>query len=259
MLTYIIITIFLVALLVSIFLLRAKKLKMISAALPKAVRKRVEEVAEKEETTKKPSQAPAILTTEPVQKKLSKDIAALLRKADTHFKRGEFEEAEKLLIQVLATEPKHLETHERLGKLYVLQGNLVKGEGAYRAVIALAPEQHGAYTGLGEALVKQEKFSEAVVAYEKACELKPDDVLGWNILSALFERMEHFERATQAMEAALQRDVTNMEFLLKLWELYQRTDAPSEKIKDVLRKILDIDPHHAEARERLNLLLHMDV
>ena len=74
---------------------------------------------------------------------------------------GRFEEAIRLLIKVVNTEPKNADAHNYLGYSYRKIGKLELAESSYQYVFAINPNHKGALEYQGEMFLKQDNLSAA--------------------------------------------------------------------------------------------------
>jgi tetratricopeptide (TPR) repeat protein len=105
----------------------------------------------------------------------------LIVKGDTYFKKAELElkkgntsEAEKLYIKSIAMDPSHIESHAKLGAIYLNQKQFGKAELIYRKLIVAVSDDPIYFSNLGLSLFHQEKYPEAKDNYDQAIALDPN-------------------------------------------------------------------------------------
>ncbi|MGH2451682.1 MAG: tetratricopeptide repeat protein, partial [Candidatus Limnocylindria bacterium] len=86
-----------------------------------------------------------------------------------------FDEARRLLGDLLSTDGDLWEAHFALGLLARREGDAEAAERSFRAALERWPEQPDALHELGVALLLREAVAEAVAMLERAAALRPDD------------------------------------------------------------------------------------
>ena len=81
------------------------------------------------------------------------------------------------LERAVALKPDWPETHNSLGAVWFLRGDLARAWAAFDEAIRLDPTNAEAYFNRGRVLVSQRRPGEALVAFRSSLRLKPDDPL----------------------------------------------------------------------------------
>jgi Tfp pilus assembly protein PilF len=89
-----------------------------------------------------------------------------------HYNRGRFDEAARLIEQVIQWTPDHAQTLVNLGTIYLSMGRPIDAETVLRRSCALTPGRI-CYVNLGMALQRQRRTAEAIVEYERALTFGP--------------------------------------------------------------------------------------
>lgn len=134
---------------------------------------------------------------------------ALLARGERLLEAGEFSEAEALLREAAAREPRSARAHSKLGAALARQGRYEEAVAILRRAIELDPRYAPAYTNLGAAYHEQGRLEEALQAYRKALEVDPEYWIAHQNLAALYRRLEdygafvrHMKQATRLMARA---------------------------------------------------------
>jgi predicted nicotinamide N-methyase len=104
----------------------------------------------------------------------SVETEALLTQAGACTKRGEIGQAEKLLHQALARDPRHSGTLVELGRIAYLTGNKRAAADCLRKAIASQPDNAQFHNQLGFVLIELGERQQALGALMRALEIKPD-------------------------------------------------------------------------------------
>lgn len=173
---------------------------------------------------------------------------ALYKKAELELKRGDLEEAEKLLIQAIAMNPAHLEAHAKLGMIYLNQEQYAKAELFYRKLVLTKSDDPVYFSNLGLALFQQEKYLEAKGFYEKAIELDATRPGRFYSLARINHQLGDFENAFFNIERALILDPSNLDYGLTLAHWYIEKELFTDA-KRILETIQTHWPENEEAKE----------
>lgn len=178
------------------------------------------------------------------------EINRAYRIADMHFSRGDFEEAEKWFIKVLALHEYHPETLNRLGVIYIQQNNPRRAEILYRKLFSVTQKEPAYYCNYGRCLYNQGRLEDALEAYENAIKLDSTRPSRFVSVGQIYYEQKQFEKALQYFARALELDPQNVEYLWLIAELAE-TLGEEERLLKSLRKILDLDPYSQMAKTKL--------
>jgi len=112
------------------------------------------------------------------------------------------------------------ETFTLIGYTFLLKGQSVPAETAYRQALLLKPDDTNAYLGLAKCLLEQERFQEAVKILEDLLEDNPQRQELWFLLANANLALEKSDRAIIVLESARRLGVISKEALATLGELY---------------------------------------
>jgi tetratricopeptide (TPR) repeat protein/glycosyltransferase involved in cell wall biosynthesis len=176
---------------------------------------------------------------------------------------GENQEAETCLLRYLESQPargdeavrsRRCSAHHQLALLCLRQRRTGEAEAHWRAVRAEHPDHLGALLGLAELCLAEQRDGELD---ELLAELtaRPDGELE----AAVFQARRHLGRREFGEARRLLEETTarhpNAVWPWAIWSqvLIQEGQDLAEAER-ILRRVLDLDPHHAEARNNLALL-----
>ena len=207
--------------------------------------------------------------------KLSVDRA--LRKAKSHERNGQMDEAVKLYHSVLAVFPSNTRAKQGLAKLSQPKPGTLAGKNpsdeTLNQLIALYnkgqirtvtqecdrltqefPQSFLLWNLLGAANNAQGKLEEAIAAHNKALLIKPDFAEAHNNIGAAFQSQGKFEEASAAYNKALliKPDYARAHYNLgnTLQELGRSKDAEAS-----YRKAISLKPDYADAHSNLGVTL----
>lgn len=170
------------------------------------------------------------------------------KQGDLHFSKGDYDLAEKHLIQVLSFDNDHLDANFKLGLLYLHQENLPRAEFFFQKLIDIK-EHPVYYSNLALTLYQQNRLPEATQLYEKAIELDDKHAGRFVNLAHIYQELGESEKALRAFEEASRLDPRNLDYLWTLIQYYEKF-SQIEEVRRVLKRILELDPYNAQAREK---------
>lgn len=194
------------------------------------------------------------ITLEPVEeeideKKKSASSGTLRKKylkADMHFSRGEHEEAEQLLKEVLEANESHLDANLKLGLLYMKDEDFPQAELYFSRLVNLKKDPIF-FSNLGAALYKQQRLLEAAEAYENAIAMDDKRAARLQSLAQVYHELNDSEKALKYFELAARRKPKDNELKFILADYYRNLERYEDAI-EVLNRILDTDPYNKEVK-----------
>ncbi len=119
------------------------------------------------------------------------------------------------------------ETLTLIGYTFLLQGESVPAESAYRRAILLKPSDSDAYLGLAKCLLEQERYKEALRLLKNLIDRKPSRGELWVLAANVSIALDKTEEAIVYLECARRLDVITNEALATLGDLYLNSACPS--------------------------------
>jgi tetratricopeptide (TPR) repeat protein len=95
--------------------------------------------------------------------------------ADALRRRGQRDEALRVVLHGLARHPEHADGHDALARIYVDLGDLERARLAWDQTLQIAPDHAAALRGMGFVLFRQGQAAAAAAALERALALDPGD------------------------------------------------------------------------------------
>jgi predicted O-linked N-acetylglucosamine transferase (SPINDLY family) len=136
------------------------------------------------------------------------DPRALLNQAIAFHQTGRLADAERLYLQLMATDPRDPAAHHMLGVVRAQQGRNGEALELMGMALTLRPHAPEILSNFGNVLKAQGRPAEALASYDKALAVKPDYAAAWNkralVLRDLARPNEALESADRAL--ALQPD-----------------------------------------------------
>ncbi len=92
-----------------------------------------------------------------------------------HKDAGRYGDAEEAFGRAISINPRNVEAHNNLGRIYFKTKQYEKAIESFKRAIELKPDAIGTYNNLAESYAKLERFDEAIQTFRDALEIKPDD------------------------------------------------------------------------------------
>lgn len=166
------------------------------------------------------------------------DYARRLRAAN------KYTAAEKVYMQILKIDHRHVQTYSRLGTLYSTQRNYSEAIDAFQMSTQLKPSG-GTYYNLGLAYFENRNYMKAVAAFEKAVMFEPT-LQRYIALAKSFKKLDNNPRMIQALEQAVQLEASP-KVLWLLADAYEASRQPA-KAEAVRNHIATLDPNDERLR-----------
>jgi tetratricopeptide (TPR) repeat protein len=165
---------------------------------------------------------------------------------------GEFEEAEKVLNQVIDLAPTFAKPYEDLGTLLLQCERAQDAIPLLEKAIRLDPRLEAAHFQLGKALAREGRGKEADEAFERSFELSP--VRGMMARAAEHHREGRLEEAEKLCRKVLQNKPQHVD-ALRLLGLIAAAAGELEEAENLLRQALEQAPDHTPAMFELGRVL----
>ncbi len=187
-----------------------------------------------------------------IQERLGQ-ISVLMRKADTHFTREEWNPSEKILIQIIALDEHNIKANNLLGLTYLHREEWKKAELIFQKLIELEPKEASHFGNLGLSFYRQRKYSLAREAYENAIRIDGQKASRWLSLGQVYLKLKDFGAAAEAFKNAVKRDHRNLDYLFALAEAYDASKNLKAAVK-TYERILELSPYNEEVKGKLQIL-----
>jgi len=159
-----------------------------------------------------------------------------------------WKDTETLFRTVLAQYPNSHVAHSNLGSILYRNGDVEDAIGEYRKSLAIRPNS-ASYFNLGQIAVQGGRTDDAITLYRNAIETRPGDTDARVNLGVLLLREGRGEEAIRVLEEAarIAPQLAIVHFNLGL--AYEKAGRAADAAA-VFRRVLELDPSDAEAREK---------
>ena len=118
------------------------------------------------------------------------------------FQAGNFDSAENIYRQVIASQPENAQALGMLGMLCMQRGKWEEGVDYVNASLAIDPNQPDMLNNLGYALQTLERYEDALANYDKAIALYPGHVSAYFNRGNTLQSLERYAEAVESFEKA---------------------------------------------------------
>ena len=169
------------------------------------------------------------------------------------FRSGETDRAESLFRRAVEAAPGLPTAHHNLGAVRLAEGRPGEAEAHFRRALAEWPDFAEAHFGLGDALAARGESGEALAHYRRAVAARPDFALAHFRIGNLLSGADDGDGAIRHYDAAIAADPRFAPARFNRAAVLAR-QGKSEEAAGTLRRLLEIEPDHAAARELLERL-----
>lgn len=103
------------------------------------------------------------------------ELERMVDEAKETMSAGRYDAAEKLLIQVLSIDPKHVKAYEAIARIYIVTKSFDNAKEALQFLVKLSPKDPSVLASLGEVAELEGRAGEAYAFYKQAKELSPNN------------------------------------------------------------------------------------
>ncbi|MBD3318057.1 MAG: tetratricopeptide repeat protein [Chitinivibrionales bacterium] len=166
----------------------------------------------------------------------------------------DYHKARMDLLALLGHEPLHAKAHSRLGMVYYYLGQHDAAQNSYRTALALNPQDYNTHYNLAEMIyLGLNKPMEALKHYKAALKIDSTHVPAHFRVGLISLADDAYNEAIVHLKKAVSGAPSNIRFRLQLAVAYEQRGMP-QKAKSTYHSILKLDPLHAVARQKLELL-----
>ena len=172
---------------------------------------------------------------------------------------AQFDPAAAQFAWALRLQPGHVEAHNCLGVLHLLQNRLDRAAASFEQVLTLQPNRADAACNLGIALQGLNRPDDAIMQFEKALALRPDYAEAAFNLGVAFERQGRAAEAITPLELALSirpdyaEAGRTLSLLLNNLGIALHGEGKLEQAIAYLERALTLQPGHANMQLTLSL------
>jgi len=173
----------------------------------------------------------------------------VLAKASSLVDEGKFDEAEKVLIDIIAEDKKDADAYEVLGDLYFKNKNYDQAEEIFKYLIKLSAVQSGGnFDKLGVSALKRGVKIDEEIDFLSSLDVGEQVASYYDDLTQIYEALEKYDEALDSCLKASSIEPNNPKYLDKLVELGVRLGDRS-LAKKIFNRLEKIDPKNAKLSE----------
>lgn len=184
--------------------------------------------------------------------------ARIIEKAQQLHQAGRWQEAEQLYLQALDQSPGESNGLHLLGLLHAETGREDTAAQLLSAAIGIEGPSPHLCRNLGIILERQGKPEAAVACYRQALSMQPGAPDVWSRLAELLCGLGRFGDAAQAWRRAVETSPEPVEAQIPwrlAWAKSLALAGDRESAKELLQRILRVEPSHVDARYDLGVIL----
>jgi tetratricopeptide (TPR) repeat protein len=132
------------------------------------------------------------------------DINKAVQSAYEYYQKGNLQQAETILKNILEVQPDHAIILYFLGEIYYQLGNYDSAIKYFKEVLRFNPANADAYYNMGISFKQKGQIDEAITCYQKAIELNPDIADVYNNMGLAFQEKGELDEAITFYQKALQ-------------------------------------------------------
>jgi tetratricopeptide (TPR) repeat protein len=166
---------------------------------------------------------------------------------------GSANEAIKDFQESVRIRPGYSTAYLNLGNLYRRQREFDKAEESLSRALSIRPDDPEIHYSMGMLFAQQNSFDRAAKYLEQAIAIRPDYPEALNNLGVLYVRRQDYGKAENSFLAGIKAAPKFEQSYLNLARLYAMQNN-RQKAREVLQKLLMLEPGNANARQALEVL-----
>ena len=187
------------------------------------------------------------------------EIKKNISKAEILLSHNEEDEAEKILVSVLAIDANNIDAHIFLASLYLKRKQYSRAEVLYKELCELQDfKKAGSLSNLAFCFYEQNKLEDSIEAYSRALKIEPKNVKRYTNLGQVLFVTKQLDEAIDMFKKALKLNARDTEVLFMLADTYREKQDLKNAYK-TYQKVLDYEPYNTIAREEVAKLEEADV
>jgi tetratricopeptide (TPR) repeat protein len=169
-----------------------------------------------------------------------------LQSAIESIQRGEFGKAEKILLQITASDPKNFNANHMLGIVSTELNKFEQAEKFFKTSLAINATNLSVYKNYGFFLTKAKQFDRAIEQFDIALRLSPNFALAYSDRGNALEKLDKLDEAIADYNRAITLDPGIFGFYNNRGGAFLRKNRHSEALSDFKRAI-ELNPNFADA------------
>ncbi len=166
---------------------------------------------------------------------------------------GHPDEAVANFRQALQLRPGYLIALLNLGNVYRRQGFFAKAEECLSHALEIQPDDPEVNYSIGMLYAQQNQLQRAAGYLQRAIEIHPEYPEALNNLGIIFVRLQNYAKAEEQFKTGIRLVPNNDQSYLNLARLYAMQND-RERAREVLQKLLLVQPQNAGAKQALDVL-----
>jgi tetratricopeptide (TPR) repeat protein len=183
----------------------------------------------------------------PLTQQQSAAVQQISERAQAAIDAGDLEQARVELLQVVALAPTSSESHQRLGKVFQLQGRLNEAEACFRKALERDPDYVSALIGVGSIEAAKGDVPSALKRFETAIEIEPHEAEAHFVYAQLLEATGRADQALAAYFRTLECNPLHALVSQRIGAIQLDRNQPDQALAR-LDQAVEIDPASGEAR-----------
>ena len=189
------------------------------------------------------------------QKIQTDDAKQLIKQAKKLARKGELEQAEKILREVVERNPKDSNARVTLGYVLLKQRRLIEAYNFSFEVARDEPKNSYAFAVLGMTLLSAGNFADAKISFVNAIKLNNSEALAWSGLGMADFYENRITLGIEKLQEAAFLEPSEPDFLFALAQVSARGERYKESA-EAYRRFLQVSPQtDRERRERIEGLI----
>jgi tetratricopeptide (TPR) repeat protein len=141
-------------------------------------------------------------------------------------------EAGKECNKALDSDPRVVEAHYLLGKVYREENRLDRAELAFAGAVKLDPHYGGAWVALGMIQTQREKYAAALASFNQAITVSPNNSHAYFGKGVLFAKQGQLDRAIKEFNMSIYKNANNPEVHLALGKAFDQQGDSVAAVKE---------------------------
>ncbi|MEZ4617235.1 MAG: tetratricopeptide repeat protein [Caldilineaceae bacterium] len=163
---------------------------------------------------------------------------------------SEWEKAQSIFAQLVATEPDNAAAWIQLGWTYYDRGDGVETAiTQFQQAIAATPQEGEGYFAVATLLVKERRYNEADLWFVQALEKEPSRQWWWEARATAMKKLSNLKLSTQIYEAIIERFPNSISAHIEAALLYRRLEERTKALESIEIALSLINP--ADENQRI--------
>ncbi len=175
------------------------------------------------------------------------EITQRWRRFEILWARRDLEDAERILIEIIALDREHLPAQLHLAEIYLARENFSKAKITAERILENNPELVRALVVLGQVALATANWAQARHFFEQVLAQDTKDVAHYLFLAQAYEQENQTELVQKCLESALKIAPKNLEIIKKLLAIFQQTNSQQE-FAELLKYGLQLAPYDSDLR-----------